>query len=471
MIAQAEFSPHANETQLYPLGIYVDEPYQRLGIATALYDLVTAQNPDTPITASGARTSEGFAFRRAYDKLRSQKSNPYKDDKGRFTFKPNASPRKTDEAHQGLMQFLRLVGGMMASGYQGKETIFNVDLALADHGEVRSDVKAGKPRMKPKMCFNNSITRAIQDGSTYTEGKVFVHGIPIAHAWNTLEDGTARDHTIVDPEKWTYVGLNIPPQTLATIVTSKHFGRGIYDGALGTVNAFPETERKRLMDEIIAFNSQAKNTPVSTPGYSNAELTAVETYRDNQGINGKLRSGKALSETDGSLVSALDSAISKDSLDNDTILYRVVDDTTAMAMYRLGRRGSFVDSGYLSTTKTKSAAKRLAKFLHGQGGKTIVLSVQKGTHLLDMGKVSDGLGEFDWQQEVLLERGLSLSFVKEEKSSLFFQVTKPTDTKRAGLLPAGSHPGDEEIILALIKMGLTRAEARRYLTLSRQKRD
>jgi hypothetical protein len=240
------------------------------------------------------------------------KANPYKDDKGRFTFKPNAAPEQPAEATNGAIQFLTLVGNMMQGNYQGEEAIFNVDLALAEHGTVRSDVQKGNPRMKPKMCFNNSITRSIQDGSTYTEGKVFVHGFPIAHAWNTHEDGTAKDHTITDPERWTYVGLKVPPQTLATIVTSKHFGKGIYDGVLGTVNAFPEAERKKMIDEIIAFNSQ---------------------------------------------------------------------------------------------TSTQSNPQRFNK------------------------------------------------------------------AKRAGLQPAGSLPGDEEIILALIKMGLTRAEARRYLALSRQKRD
>ena len=55
------------------------------------------------------------------------------------------------------------------------------------------------PRDEPKECLANAIHRAIHDERlTYVEGKVFVFGVPIDHAWLADAEGFVIDPTISD---------------------------------------------------------------------------------------------------------------------------------------------------------------------------------------------------------------------------------------------------------------------------------
>lgn len=52
------------------------------------------------------------------------------------------------------------------------------------------------PRQDRHNCFGNALHMAIDNpGWTYVEGKVFVHGVPLDHAWCLDSDGNVVDVT------------------------------------------------------------------------------------------------------------------------------------------------------------------------------------------------------------------------------------------------------------------------------------
>lgn len=199
----------------------------------------------TPFLAMETACEEFAQSCKAWDESRVRRNRL-----GRFAEKEEAKAPEPDTSAKG---FLRMIGRMMASNYNAKDFL-NLNLALADHGTEWGDVKPGKRMMTPKRCFNNSITRSIQDGSDYTEGFVFVHNVPLAHAWVVEGGGKPVDYTIKDSEKWTYVGLRVPKNILARVATSDHFGKGMFDGILGTLNAFPTDERLAMTKDILDYN-------------------------------------------------------------------------------------------------------------------------------------------------------------------------------------------------------------------------
>ena len=120
---------------------------------------------------------------------------------------------------------------------------------LLSHGRLLlpGNVKPGS-RMKQKACYNNSITRMIQDDSVYVEGVVLIHGVAITHAWN-LERGHV-DHTIPDADQYQYLGLLIPDDIVIEVAGDKRFG--LHDGVMGTLTTLPN--REELLARIVAAN-------------------------------------------------------------------------------------------------------------------------------------------------------------------------------------------------------------------------
>jgi hypothetical protein len=51
------------------------------------------------------------------------------------------------------------------------------------------------PRLEQHNCFGNALHVAIDGDFTYVEGKVFVHGCPLDHAWCIDGDGNVIDPT------------------------------------------------------------------------------------------------------------------------------------------------------------------------------------------------------------------------------------------------------------------------------------
>lgn len=51
------------------------------------------------------------------------------------------------------------------------------------------------PRLERHNCFGNSLHHAIDNDLTYVEGKVFIYGCPLDHAWCVDADGNVIDTT------------------------------------------------------------------------------------------------------------------------------------------------------------------------------------------------------------------------------------------------------------------------------------
>lgn len=51
---------------------------------------------------------------------------------------------------------------------------------------------------EPKNCYVNAATNSIVHDFVYVDGYVFVHGVPLRHAWNLDANGQAIEVTIRD---------------------------------------------------------------------------------------------------------------------------------------------------------------------------------------------------------------------------------------------------------------------------------
>lgn len=86
-------------------------------------------------------------------------------------------------------------------------------------------------RSAKKECYNNSW-RYIQDNykekAKYILGYVFVHGVPIEHAW--VKVGSQHfDVTLDDAEKSTYYQvIEVPDDLLSEYVDKSHYAPDLY---------------------------------------------------------------------------------------------------------------------------------------------------------------------------------------------------------------------------------------------------
>lgn len=154
--------------------------------------------------------------------------------------------------------FLAMLGAMRSD--LEENGFFNYWSMLTEHGEQSSQVQPGAPKMKARECYNNAITRMIEDQVGYVEGFVFVHGVPIQHAWNRV-GGRFVDYTLgADAKRWTYVGLDVPRDVVLKVAISPKFGSGIADGVLGTINLFKQrTVREAMVRSILHENTKGRD--------------------------------------------------------------------------------------------------------------------------------------------------------------------------------------------------------------------
>ena len=83
------------------------------------------------------------------------------------------------------------------------------------------------PRLKPHNCFGNALHLTMIDSSlTYVEGKVFVYGVPLDHAWCISVDGIVIDPTITDTDKeYAYFGVALKTDYVAkAVLLNKVYG-------------------------------------------------------------------------------------------------------------------------------------------------------------------------------------------------------------------------------------------------------
>ena len=190
-----------------------------------------------------------------------------------------------DPTATGERQMLQFFGGM------GREQLEAAGMfsraALVGELGVQEPVTAGTPRMTPQRCYDNAAEKSLA-GYTYIEGNVFVHGIPIAHAWN-VKDGKAIDFTIPDAAKWQYIGVKVPQDVVERVITSRHFPDAD-DGILGAINLFKPTERAKLIAKVRAANTPQKGLVVRVK-YSPDQPRDHGRFAEVEGDSGESGSG------------------------------------------------------------------------------------------------------------------------------------------------------------------------------------
>lgn len=115
----------------------------------------------------------------------------------------------------------------------------------------------GKPyddeRMEPKMCFMNATHLSMETHLPYVEGMCMRKDfqIPFHHAW--CEDGgEIVDPTLVNPELYTYLGVEIPPDDLIKVL-KKTGMYGVLDYGMINIDYMfkRDPELKAIVEEII----------------------------------------------------------------------------------------------------------------------------------------------------------------------------------------------------------------------------
>lgn len=99
------------------------------------------------------------------------------------------------------LEHIKLIGSKISSR--------NIYAFVGQHGrEFHVAVRPWHMTMDgEKQCFKNATLRMISENLIYCEGFVFVHGVPIHHAWCLDPEGRVVDPTIPDQERWEYVGI------------------------------------------------------------------------------------------------------------------------------------------------------------------------------------------------------------------------------------------------------------------------
>jgi hypothetical protein len=79
---------------------------------------------------------------------------------------------------------------------------------------------AGLQKDQQGLCFMNATLLSISYKYTYVEGYVFVHGVPLHHAWCIDDEGNVIDTTIPDQENWKYVGIPMTNELVMEAITT-----------------------------------------------------------------------------------------------------------------------------------------------------------------------------------------------------------------------------------------------------------
>jgi hypothetical protein len=110
-----------------------------------------------------------------------------------------------------------------------------LEAALLDHG--RPFVGIARPKgyrrlRRVQHCFFNSLTIATDECGTYPQGGTYVEGyaisrdgrgVPLHHAWITLDGTNAIDVTWrAPPEQCLYFGIPLPRAVLRTFICETH---------------------------------------------------------------------------------------------------------------------------------------------------------------------------------------------------------------------------------------------------------
>lgn len=148
---------------------------------------------------------------------------------------------------------------------------------------------------------------------------------------------------------------------------------------------------------------------------------AINTYVEGSDVfNATLRDNKKLSMHFKPLVESLDSAIANSTVKSDTTVYRVVGED----IYRKLKSGDvFSDSGYVSTTTSRTAADDIKEGRTGNGvfDRIVEINIPKGFPGLDINKTV-GPHPYSHEKELLLPRGLSFKVLKTGKGIILTYV-------------------------------------------------
>ncbi len=127
---------------------------------------------------------------------------------------------------------------------------------IRNGGEEKRGVPFTEERGKKHMCFMNATHYAMANYLPYVEGFAMRDGIdfPFHHAW-CLDEEEIVDPTLIDPEKFTYIGVEIPEDDLRA-QTKKNGVYGVLDYGMINFNYMFERdpELKTIVEEIIGHS-------------------------------------------------------------------------------------------------------------------------------------------------------------------------------------------------------------------------
>lgn len=162
----------------------------------------------------------------------------------------------------------------------------------------------------------------------------------------------------------------------------------------------------------------------SNTAMSGKEKDAIFTYTTSkyESINGKLRGGSGMTQSEEGIVGSMDTAIRRSKLSQDTILYRGTSPealgiqkdirkmNTSEVKNLVGK--TLVDAAYTSTTKNKKVAQNFSGRGEHSGKVSIVIAAKKGRSALNVGSNSN-FG--DKEQEVILPRNAKIKITKARR--------------------------------------------------------
>lgn len=143
-----------------------------------------------------------------------------------------------------------------------------------------------------------------------------------------------------------------------------------------------------------------------TDGSSTADAKTVAVFVDRKGakedVNSRLRdSPDLLSDQAYEHVDAMDKIMDRSRTDRDMVVHRVMPDELG----HLSAGDTFVDKGFVSTSKSAADLERVKGDIHHDGPTTtIVISVPKGSRAVDVNKALGTEHKYAHQNEVLLDR-------------------------------------------------------------------
>ena len=93
----------------------------------------------------------------------------------------------------------------------------DVERAVVKHGRpfIGIERPEGYRQGKPRACFGNAATLALQDRGTYVEGFALSQGHLVHHAWIALDDVHAIDTTWPNAPDCHYLGVPFSTRTVS----------------------------------------------------------------------------------------------------------------------------------------------------------------------------------------------------------------------------------------------------------------